>query len=56
VAAVRIDETRPGPLPLPLAIAPHESLMLTVQFGRDATDAKAEPVHCSSATAAWTAS
>lgn len=36
--AVQIDE--PGPLPL--AIAPHESLVLTVQFGRHAADAKAE--------------
>jgi AraC-like DNA-binding protein len=37
--AVEIDEADP----LPLAIAPHDSLMLTVQFGRgrDAVDAKA---------------
>jgi AraC-like DNA-binding protein len=35
--AVQIDAREP----LPLAIAPHESLMLTVQFGRDGADAKA---------------
>jgi len=37
LVAVQIDAREP----LPLAIAPHESLMLTVQFGRDDADAKA---------------
>jgi AraC-like DNA-binding protein len=37
LVAVQIDARAP----LPLAIAPHESLMLTVQFGRDGADAKA---------------
>jgi AraC-like DNA-binding protein len=37
LVAVQIDAREP----LPLAIAPHESLMLTVQFGRDGADAKA---------------
>jgi AraC-like DNA-binding protein len=37
LVAVQIDARTP----LPLSIAPHESLMLTVQFGRDGADAKA---------------
>jgi AraC-like DNA-binding protein len=39
LVAVQIDAREP----LPLSIVPHESLMLTVQFGRDGADAKAPP-------------
>jgi AraC-like DNA-binding protein len=40
LVAVQID----SPGALPLAIAPHESLMLTVQFGREPRDAEAKGV------------